>query len=134
MCIRKNPPAHNRTRTIASRRNITHLSFLKFFFTLQSHKKQNFAFALLPVGNFGPNFARITAFSTPASTYPRSRYAIRGFPEATLARNHHRHRSGSFAPRVLPCLPVLTQLGYRGSGVLGTILIIVIILWLLHVV
>jgi hypothetical protein len=33
-----------------------------------------------------------------------------------------------------PVYPYSRNWGYRGSGVLGTILIIVIILWLLHVV
>lgn len=33
-----------------------------------------------------------------------------------------------------PVFPYSRDWGYRGSGVLGTILLIVIILWLLHVV
>jgi len=33
-----------------------------------------------------------------------------------------------------PVFPYSRDWGYRGSGVLGTILIIVVILWLLHVV
>jgi len=33
-----------------------------------------------------------------------------------------------------PVYPYSRDWGYRGSGVLGTILIIVVILWLLHVV
>ena len=33
-----------------------------------------------------------------------------------------------------PIFPYSRDWGYRGSGVLGTILLIVIILWLLHVV
>jgi hypothetical protein len=33
-----------------------------------------------------------------------------------------------------PVFPYSRDWGYRGSGVLGTILLIVVILWLLHVV
>ena len=33
-----------------------------------------------------------------------------------------------------PIFPYSRDWGYRGSGILGTILLIVIILWLLHVV
>jgi hypothetical protein len=33
-----------------------------------------------------------------------------------------------------PVFPYSREWGYRGSGVLGTLLLIVVILWLLHVV
>ena len=96
-----------------------------------SHEKQKSSSALLGVENFVPNFARITPPLVPASTYSRSRYIIGGFPEALLG-NRHRYvvlvllLLGSF-----PVYPYSREWGYRGSGVLGTILLIVVILWLL---
>jgi hypothetical protein len=95
-----------------------------------SHEKPKSALALLVVQNFVINFARITPLSIPASTYPRSRQSIGCFLEACLeiiiVIVLVLLLLGSF-----PVYPYSRDWGYRGSGVLGTILLIVVILWLL---
>ena len=97
-----------------------------------SHEKPKPPFALLVVEIFFQNSSRITSPSASASTYLRSRQSVGstirrlGLLEIIIVIVLVLLLVGSF-----PVYPYSREWGYRGSGVLGTILLIVVILWLL---